>query len=321
MNNILLIGIFVLVIGGVFLFSSNSEFDESSFDSSIDLEGVISGGVPKGGIGVDVGIPALAEENINFVSVQEADEWINDDELVLALEYNGVKRVYPLQIMVWHEIANDRIGDELVIVTYCPLCGSGIAYSGDIEVDGKKVESRFGTSGKLYNSNLIMYDEETSSYWQQIGGFAIAGELFGERLERINLDTVSWKDWKEKHPDSEVLSKDTGISRNYGNDPYGSYYEDDSKFFPVNNEDDRIHSKTPIVGVELGGKFKAYRREDVIESGLIEDEIGGVNIGLEALEDGRIVVINLDDGIEIVKEEDFWFAWYAFHPETELYGF
>ncbi|MBI2043729.1 DUF3179 domain-containing protein, partial [Candidatus Pacearchaeota archaeon] len=129
---------------------------------------IISGGPSKGGIGVDRGIPALAEENINFVSVEEADEWIDDSELVLALTYNGVERVYPLQILVWHEIANDNINGNPILVTYCPLCGSGIAYERKIEFNSERIETRFGTSGKLYNSNLIMYDEKTETYWQQI---------------------------------------------------------------------------------------------------------------------------------------------------------
>jgi len=306
----------------------NSDFDNSEIkiDSDgtryiVDPDKIRGGGPPKGGIGFDRGIPALAEDNIKFVSVQEADQWIEDNELVLALIHKGVERVYPLQILVFHEIANDNIAGDPILITYCPLCGSGIAYERLIEVNGEKIETRFGTSGKLYNSNLIMYDEESDTYWQQIDGKAILGELTGQELTEISIDTVVWRDWKSQHPASQVLSQETGMRRSYGNDPYGTYYEDSYLIFPVDNEDNRIHAKTPIVGIEIGEKFKAYRESDLEDNSKIEDTFNGVNIKVEKLEDGRIVITNQDTGEEIVKERDFWFAWYAFHPETELYGF
>jgi len=304
----------------------NKDFDNSEIKVTsdgtkyiVDPKKIRGGGPPKGGIGVDRGIPALAEENINFVSVEDADVWIEDNELVLALVYKGVKRVYPLQILVFHELANDEIAGDPILITYCPLCGSGIAYERFVEIDGERVETRFGTSGKLFNSNLVMYDELTDTYWQQIDGKAIVGELTGQELKEMSIDTVVWRDWKVAHPDSEVLSQETGMRRNYGRDPYGNYYEDSFLIFPVENSDDRIHPKTPVVGIEIDEKFKAYREDDLKENPIIEDTFNGVNIKVERLEDGRIVITNLDSGEEIIKERDFWFAWFAFHPETELY--
>ncbi|MBI2105823.1 DUF3179 domain-containing protein [Candidatus Woesearchaeota archaeon] len=287
----------------------------------IDPNKIQGGGPGKGGIGVDRGIPALAEKNIKFVSVEEADEWIEDNELVLALVYKNEKRVYPLQILVWHEIANDVVAGDSLLITYCPLCGSGIAYERQVKIDGKKAETRFGTSGKLYNSNLVMYDEETDTYWQQIDGKAIVGELTGQELKEISIDTVSWGTWKAAHQDSEVLSQDTGMKRNYGRDPYGNYYEDSFLIFPVENEDEdnKIHPKTQIVGIEINGKYKAYIRDELKKGKVIKDNLAGTNIKMEKLEDDRIVIINEDTNQEIIKEEDMWFAWYAFHPETELY--
>ncbi len=274
----------------------------------VDPAKIMSGGPPKDGI------PSI--DNPEYVSVSEADEWIEDNELVLALVYDGVKRVYPLQVLVWHEIVNDEINGDHVLVTYCPLCGSGIAYEGYISVNGERVPADFGTTGKLYQSNLIMYDRVTDTYWQQIDGNAIVGELVGQELVEVSIDTVVWRDWKVAHPDSEVLSQETGYSRPYGKDPYGSYYENSNLFFPVDEQDNRIHAKTQIVGVEINGAYKAYRRDDV---SLIEDTVGGVSITLQKLDDGRIVIED-SEGNEIVKEEDFWFAWYAFHPTTELYS-
>lgn len=260
------------------------------------------------------GIPSI--DNPKFVTVEEADEWIEDNELVLALIRNDIKRVYPLQILVWHEIVNDFIGDEPILITYCPLCGSGIAY--ERTFDGEAVE--FGTSGKLYNSNLVMYDRKTDSYWSQIDGNAIVGELTGMELVDVSIDTVVWRDWKVAHPDSEVLSQDTGYFRQYGSDPYGNYYEDSFLIFPVENEDNRVHAKTVIFGIEVDGAYTAYREDDLKESGTIIDVVNGVNVQVERDSAGTIRVMNLDNGEEIVKERDFWFAWYAFHPETNLYG-
>ena len=278
-----------------------------------DIKG---GGPRKGGIGFDRGIPALDETNIRYVSVSDADKWIQDNELVLALEHNNVKRVYPLQIMTWHEIVNDVVGGDPIAVTYCPLCGSGIAYFRVIE--GEPV--KFGTSGKLFNSNLVMYDDKTDTYWQQIEGKAIVGELTGFELKAVSVDTVVWRDYKKLNPDAEVLSQDTGINRDYGRDPYGSYYEDSFLLFPVENQDDRVHPKTVIFGVEINNKFKAYREDDLKKVGVIEDEFSGIGIKLERDDAGIVKITNLDTGEEIIKERDFWFAWYAFHPDTELYS-
>lgn len=287
----------------------------------VDPDKILSGGPPKGGIGVERGIPALAEDNINFVSINKADAWIEDNELILMLDYKGEKRVYPLQILVWHEIVNDRFNGEAILVTYCPLCGSGIAYESYIEVNGKRIESRFGTSGKLFNSNLVMYDEETDSYWTQIDGKAIVGSLTGQELKEISIDTLVWRDWKAS-PLSEgsiVLSQDTGMNRPYGNDPYGSYYEDSFVFFPVENEDSRVHPKTVIFGIEINDSFLAFKEEDLIQNPIIETEFAGFNIKAERSQEGIVTITNLDTEQEIVKERDFWFAWYAFHPTTELY--
>ncbi len=269
---------------------------------------ILGGGPPKDGI------PSI--DDPTYVTVAEADEWIADNELVLALEYNGVKRVYPLQIMVWHEIVNDEIDGEPLLVTYCPLCGSGIAYKPVI--DGERVE--FGTSGKLWNSNLVMYDRKTDTYWSQIDGVAIVGELTGMQLEAVSIDTVVWRDWKQEHEDSEVLSQDTGHNRDYGRDPYGSYYEDSNLFFPVDNEDKSVHPKTVIFGVEVEGQFVAYREDDLIAQGSIEDEVNGVPLLIERDEVGKVTITRTDTGEEIVKERGFWFSWYAFHPDTLLYG-
>ncbi len=281
--------------------------NEEGLKYIVDPEKILSGGPPMDGI------PSI--DNPKYIPLEEADEWIEDNELVLAIIYKGVRRVYPLQILVWHEIVNDNIAGDPILITYCPLCGSGIAY--ERKIDGEEVE--FGTSGKLYNSNLVMYDRKTETYWTQIDGLAIVGELTGTKLKPISIDTVVWRDWKKEHPDSEVLSQKTGHFRNYGRDPYGNYYENTFVMFPVEEEDNRIHPKTVIFGININGTYKAYKEEDLIELKIIEDTVENTKIKLERDNAGIIKITNTETGEEIVKERDFWFAWYAFHPDTLLY--
>ena len=177
----------------------------------------------------------------------------------------------------------------------------------------------FGTSGKLYNSNLVMYDRKTNSYWSQIDGLAIVGELTGTELTPISIDTVVWRDWKVVHLDSEVLSQDTGFRRAYGKDPYGNYYENSFVLFPVENEDNSVHPKTVVFGIEVNGVYKAYKEDDLVSNNVIEDTVNGVRIKVERDDAGVVKIYNMGAGEEIVKERDFWFAWYAFHPETDLF--
>jgi hypothetical protein len=290
----------------------------------VDPSDIQSGGPPQGGIGVDIGIPALVAKDISFVSIEQADGWIEDNELVLVFLHHDVVRVYPLQILVWHEIVNDNVAGDPILITYCPLCGSGIAYERQVKIDGVPTTTNFGTSGKLYNSNLVMYDQLTDTYWQQIDGKAIVGELVGQELTALSIDTVVWRDFKAVYTDAEVLSQDTGmekclLGRCYGEDPYGSYYEDSYLIFPVENEDDRIHPKTIIFGIEINGMYKAYKEEDLIVLGKIEDKVNGVPLRIERDAAGIVVITNDETGEEIVKERDMWFAWYAFHPDTALY--
>jgi hypothetical protein len=169
---------------------------------------IISGGVPRDGI------PPI--DSPSFSTIGAADSWLADREPVIALEINGDARAYPLQIMTWHEIVNDTVGSEPVVVTFCPLCNSAIAFDrrmGDVVYD-------FGVSGKLCNSDLIMWDRQTESWWQQFTGEAIVGDLAGIRLDMLPAVIISWGDFKSVYPEGQVLARDTGFSRPYGRNPY-----------------------------------------------------------------------------------------------------
>lgn len=274
----------------------------------VDPEKIVSGGPPMDGI------PSI--DNPKFVNLEEANKFIADNELVLVLVYKEEVKVYPLSILVWHEIVNDIVAEDPILISYCPLCGTGIAY--ERKIDEKTY--KFGTSGKLYNSNLVMYDRVSNSYWSQIDGKAIVGELSGTELKSISIDTVSWREFKTEFKTAKVMSTDTGFKRSYGSDPYGSYYEDSFLFFPVENNDIRIHPKTVIFGIEIDGVFKAYKEKDIPSEETIRDIFNGVNIDITKTSGGLVRFINMDTGKEIVKERGFWFSWYAFHPKTEVFS-
>lgn len=312
-------------------------------ESLVPLDKIVSGGPPRDGI------PSI--DRPKFVSVDEAA--LQNGDLVLGLEINDDARAYPLDILVWHEIVNDVVGDEPVAVTYCPLCFTNQVFKRTVE--GEVVE--FGTSGKLYNSNLVMYDRSTESYWSQALGQAITGERTGHVLERVPFDVGYWEDWKAINPDTKVLSQDTGFGRPYGADPYGSYYTSDSVYFPISNYDERLGLKEIVVGLEHDRIYRAYQLSTIEEEHVINDDLAGMSILLashhpfmarafDRTVDGQILefvykdgkmtdsqtgsVWNFD-GIAVEGEfagkklerlpfdQGFWFEWAAFHPETELY--
>ncbi|MFB6246680.1 MAG: DUF3179 domain-containing protein [Candidatus Pacearchaeota archaeon] len=301
-------------------------FDESKINRTSDGTKYIihpdklkDGGPPKGGIGTDKGIPAITKAQVKYTTPEKANKWVENDELVLALNYKGEKIVYPLQILTFHEIINEKINGEPLLITYCPLCGTGIAYKREISVNGTTKTPNFGTSGKLYNSNLVMYDNLTGTYWQQIDGKAIVGELSGQELKKVSIDTVTWKEWKSNHKDFKVLSKDTGFERPYGKNPYGGYRESDTTFFDYNNKNDTLKPKTVVYGIEINGKYKAYKDRDLEKGQKIEDKFANTTIEIEKNQDGTVRFKNKKTGEKIVKERGFWFSWHAFHPQTKIY--
>jgi hypothetical protein len=243
----------------------------------VPLDQIVSGGPPPDGI------PSI--DNPKFVNVQDAASFLSDSDLVLGLNINGDIRAYPLLILVWHEIVNDKVGGIPVAVTYCPLCFTNQVFNSTV---GNNQTLMFGTSGKLYNSNLVMYDRTSKSLWSQALGQGIVGKYAGQKLQRIPFDIAYWKDWKQLYPNSKILSKDTGFSRPYGADPYGDYYTSNQLYFPVSNQDNRLGLKEKIVGLDNGGgggvvgkeQYKAYKLQQIETQKVINDEINGKPVTL-----------------------------------------
>jgi hypothetical protein len=234
---------------------------------------IVSGGPPRDGI------PSI--DKPKFVSLEEASSnFLQGSDLVIGLEINGDVRAYPLKILVWHEIVNDAVGGTPVAVTYCPLCFTSQVFNRT--VDGQEAE--FGTSGKLYNSNLVMYDRTSESLWSQAMAKGIVGKHAGKDLERIPFDVAAWNEWKKLHPESKVLSTDTGFGRPYGVDPYGNYYTEPDILFPVSHKDDRLEPKEIVIGQEDNENHKAYLISDIENKKVVNDAIGNKQITLVSLE-------------------------------------
>lgn len=235
---------------------------------TVPLDQIVSGGPPPDGI------PSI--DSPKFVSIEDGNKFLEDSDKILGFNVNGDIRAYPLQIMVWHEIVNDIVGSIPVAVTYCPLCFTNQVF--DRTVNDTVLE--FGTSGKLYNNNLVMYDRSSKSLWSQALGEGILGKYAGVKLERIPFDIAYWKEWKQLYPNSKVLSRDTGSDRPYGADPYGDYYTSPEILFPISNKDDRLGPKEIIVGLENDGVYKAYKLQDIQKQKIVNDQINNKSVFL-----------------------------------------
>jgi len=230
---------------------------------TIDYGEILSGGPPRDGI------PSIDEPK--FISPEEAGAWLAAVEPVIALEIDGEARAYPLQVLIWHEIANDVVGDTPVAVTFCPLCNSAIVF--DRRFQGQALE--FGTSGLLRNSDLIMYDRTTESLWQQFTGEGIVGELAGEQLTFLPSRIISFADFQQAYPDGLVLSRETGFSRSYGQNPYVGYDDINSSPFLYNDPvDERLRPMARVVTVSLADVDVAYPLDILAEVGVIHDRQG-----------------------------------------------
>ena len=237
-------------------------------EHSVDLSEIFTGNpVPDG-------IPAI--DDPVFESVEDADVWLGEDWPVMFFEIDGDVRAYPLAILIWHEIVNDVVAEEPVAITFCPLCNATIAFERTL-AEGQVLD--FGTSGNLRNSDLIMYDRQTFSWWQQFTGEAIVGDLTGTRLDFLPSQIIAWSDFKASHSDGKVLSRDTGADRDYGVNPYAGYDSiNSSPFFPVEGDDERLLPLERVVAVEFGDVTIAYPFSLLEDVRVVHDEVAGMSI-------------------------------------------
>ena len=208
-----------------------------------------------------------------FETVEEASQWLEGREPVALVELGGEARVYPLRILTVHEIVNDQFGDVPIAVTYCPLCNSAVAF--ERTVDGQVL--RFGTSGLLRNSDLVMWDRQTESLWQQITGEGIVGELAGTQLEFVPIGIVAWEDAQERFPDGKVLSRDTGFVASYGSNPYVGYDQGllGGAFLFDGEIDERFPAFERVVSIRINEEVKAYPFSLLSEVRAANDVVAG----------------------------------------------
>lgn len=246
--------------------SSSPPFSTSGWTTdftrrTIAWEEIISGGPPKDGI------PAI--DAPTFESVGAAAGWLSErDPVILYMEGEDV-RAYPLAILIWHEIVNDTIGGRPVAVTFCPLCNASIVF--DRSFNGEVLD--FGTTGRLRNSDLIMYDRQTETWWQQFTGEGIVGQFAGEQLEFLPSQVISFADFVTEFPDALVLAR-PGLSRSYGANPYTGYDSSTQPFLFRGEGDDRLPATERVAGVVVAGDVKAYPFTAVAAAGAINDELG-----------------------------------------------
>ena len=237
----------------------------TNFDISlVDYREILSGGVPRDGI------PPIRDPR--FISIAEADALYAGSSPVMEVSLNGDARAYPLEILIWHEIVIDVVGGVPVAVTYCPLCNTAITF--DRTIGGTTYD--FGVSGLLRNSDLIMYDSQTESLWQQIGGVAIVGDMVGARLTVLPSTIVAWGDFKAQYPEGIVLSRETGYTRGYGRNPYVGYDDPDNVPFLFRGDiDPRLGAMERVVTLDLPDDAVAYPFALLAERGAVADVRGG----------------------------------------------
>jgi hypothetical protein len=325
-----------------------ARFLHPSLPIAIRPEEIVWGGVKKDGI------PALNRpKTIPAVKATFLDE----KETVFGIEIHGESRAYPQRILDWHEMANDVVGGQPFALSYCTLCGSAIAYATKKSDGGALL---FGSSGLLYRSNKLMYDEDTLSLWSNLSGEPVVGPLVGHgiRLAALPVTVTTWKEWRVRHPATTVVSLETGHRRDYSpGAAYGRYFVSPETMFPVWKKDGALEAKAWVYTLRAGGRAKAYPLEILFRERVANDEIGSVPVVLLAdpesgavrayareghlLAEGptpRQLVEPATGAIWRVEESSlvgtggapslarlpghraYWFGWYAFFPGTAVYG-
>jgi hypothetical protein len=296
-------------------------------------DNVVSGGVRKDGI------PSIDEPQ--FASPDDVQHEPGDP--VFGVVRDGEAKAYPQRILVHHEIVNDTVGGDPVSVTYCPLTGTAQGF--------ERGETTFGVSGNLVNSNLVMYDRATDSRWPQILSTAVSGDLEGESLQEFRVVWTTWAAWRNAHPDTAILTEDTGYVRRYDRDPYGTYnpksryYENRNLLFSPLQEDERGHPKDVVVGARTDAEAVAFVKSTLLEERVLQ--VSGEQATFVAVSDptySTAYIYENPDGVSVepngeqyaVDGESYapdalplervrafdamWFAWTGLYPESTYVG-
>ncbi len=243
--------------------------------------------------------------------------FFDEDTYVLGINHQGVAKAYPLPLLNWHEIVNDFMDTRPVVVTYCPLCGSGMIY--EATIGGSR--TTFGVSGLLYQSNLLLYDRRSESLWSQITGKAISGPLGGQELKPLPVQHTTLGAWKRENPETLILTTRTGFVRNYQQSPYQEYEDDQQLYHTPRHASDLLPAKERVIGIQVGDHVKAYPFTELANHPelILRDTFKGkaVHIHYDVLND--VAKVTDEGGNQYPGQTMYWFAWYAFHPKTAVY--
>lgn len=281
-------------------------FDLSTI--SVPVAEIFAGGPPKDGI------PALSAPTL--IEARDAG-YLHDGDRVIGVVVNAEARAYPLRILNFHEIVNDDVRNVPIAITYCPLCDSCAVFDRRTGLGRRE----FGVSGLLYNSNVLMYDRGSriESLWSQVKAEGISGPALSETLKSLPLELTTWKAWRSRHPQTKVLSADTGHGRDYTRNPYAGYFTTPQLMFPARPTSDRLPTKARVLGIWSGKVARAYPETAFgRDRTRIEDSMNGRKIVIEFLpESASLRVVSADDGVHWMYS--LWFAWYAMRPHTDVF--
>lgn len=285
-------------------------------NAKVPLEEILSGGPPKDGI------PSI--DNPGFAAAG-ADKDVAADEPVIGLDIAGDARAYPLRVLMWHEIVNDVVGATPVAVTYCPLCNAALVF--DRRHDGRVLD--FGTTGKLRHSDLVMYDRQTETWWQQFTGEAIVGALAGATLKMIPARLESFAEFKERHPGGKVLVPANPSARAYGRNPYAGYDSLKQPFLYKGDLPKDVPAMARVVAIRHDGKVAAVTLEHVRKEGRLQ--LGDIVLSWSKGQRSALDTARIAEGREVgtvtaervlpdgrrepvVYDVTFAFVVHAFHP-------
>lgn len=277
--------------------------------SEIPPDEIHSGGPPKDGI------PAL--DDPHTIPAGQAAHLAQSDR-VIGIHIGDQARAYPLSILDYHELVNDNVGGQPILVSYCPLCDSAVVF----DRRTSRGELTFGVSGLLYNSNVLMYDRGASeSLWSQMKGQAISGPAVGERLRVLPMELTTWQSWHARHPETDVLSTRTGHQRDYRRSPYDNYFSQPALMFPVQPLSPRLPAKEPVLGIWDDQRAVAMTWSTLGDDQprRLQRQLGDKRFTVQADPESRTLrVVEADQGLSWMNS--LWFAWYAFRPHTEIDG-
>jgi uncharacterized protein DUF3179 len=259
-------------------------------------------------------IPAVREPQ--FVKAGQAT-FLEANDKVIGVVVEGRARAYPIRILNWHEVVDDSIEGIPLAVTFCPLVQDAAVYKRAAGGDQTLV---FGVSGKLYQSNLVLYDANTQSLWSQLDGRALAGPMAGRKLSAIPSTIMTWEAWRKKHPATDVLSMNTGYARDYGIDPYWGYEHGAEIVSPVTHLDERLDAHEFVLGISAGGQDEAFTLSKLAGAPMpLRVQLGGTGLTIN-YDAGSGAASASVAGERIPAYNGYWFAWAAFHPGTAIWS-